>query len=308
MPSSVVVAVDVVRGRRPRRRHRPRSRSSRMPTAASTQTARERIATSHRSAADQSLGEVARQLVEADPLLRHRVALAHGGGMVVQAVEVDRHAVRRTDLVLPAVPPPDRTGVVEVDVPVLTQLSLPAPSPSGDRSALRDSGSTATLTGASRGSRRSTVRLSTPPLALGASSSAYAVDQERHQRSSQTRRRLDHVRRPAVAGCLVEVRQVLAGELGVLLEVEVGPVGDALELTPLRAGEAEAVLDVDGALGVVRQLRLRVLEVPQVVAGRCRDRCTTRCAGRSRSGATPRRYPARRRTPSPSARTRACGR
>ena len=41
----------------------------------------------------------------------------------------------------------------------------------GDRSALRDSGSTATLTGARRGSSRSTVRLSTPPLVLGASSS-----------------------------------------------------------------------------------------------------------------------------------------
>ena len=35
-----------------------------------------------------------------------------------------------------------------------------------------DSGSTAAFTGASRGSSRSTVRLSTPPLALGASSSA----------------------------------------------------------------------------------------------------------------------------------------
>ena len=34
-------------------------------------------------------------------------------------------------------------------------------------------------------------------------------------------------------------------------EVEVGAVGDALELPELAAGEAEAVLDVDGALGVV---------------------------------------------------------
>ena len=40
------------------------------------------------------------------------------------------------------------------------------------RSALRDSGRTAALTGASRGSSRRTVRLSTPPFAFGASSSA----------------------------------------------------------------------------------------------------------------------------------------
>src|SRR3712207_6178245 len=53
--------------------------------------------------------------------------------------------------------------------------------------------------------------------------------------------------------------------LGVRREVEVGAVGDALQLTPLRALEAEAVLDVDGARRVVRQLLLRVLVVPQVL-------------------------------------------
>ena len=42
----------------------------------------------------------------------------------------------------------------------------------GDRSALRDSGSTATFTGASLRSSRSTVRFSSLPLASGASSSA----------------------------------------------------------------------------------------------------------------------------------------
>src|SRR3712207_2826390 len=53
--------------------------------------------------------------------------------------------------------------------------------------------------------------------------------------------------------------------LGVRRQVEVGAVRDALELAPLRALEAEAVLDVDGALRVVRQLLLRVLVVPQVL-------------------------------------------
>ncbi len=50
------------------------------------------------------------------------------------------------------------------------------------------------------------------------------------------------------------------------LQVEVGAVGDALQLTPLAALEVEPVLDVHGALGVVGQLLLRVVEVPQVGA------------------------------------------
>ncbi len=48
-------------------------------------------------------------------------------------------------------------------------------------------------------------------------------------------------------------------------QVEVGAVGDALELVELLAAEVEPVLDVDGALGVVRQLLLRVLVEPEVL-------------------------------------------
>ena len=48
-------------------------------------------------------------------------------------------------------------------------------------------------------------------------------------------------------------------------QVEVGAVGDALELAPLRAGEAEAVLQVHGALGVVGELLGGVLIQAQVV-------------------------------------------
>ena len=49
------------------------------------------------------------------------------------------------------------------------------------------------------------------------------------------------------------------------LQVEVGAVGDAHELAPLAALEAEAVLDVDGALRVVAELLLGVLIEPQVL-------------------------------------------
>ncbi|MNY37311.1 hypothetical protein D3C86_1718660 [compost metagenome] len=44
----------------------------------------------------------------------------------------------------------------------------------GESCSLRDSGSTATFTGARRGSSLSTVRVSVPPFAFGASSSWYA--------------------------------------------------------------------------------------------------------------------------------------
>ena len=50
--------------------------------------------------------------------------------------------------------------------------------------------------------------------------------------------------------------------LGVLLEVVVGAVGDPLELAP---ADGEPVLDVHGALGVVGQLVLAVLAEPQVL-------------------------------------------
>ena len=76
---------------------------------------------------------------------------------------------------------------------------------------------------------------------------------------------LDDVRRPALVVGLVEVLQVLAGVLAVGLEVEVHPVRDALELAPFRTLELEAVLDVDSALRVVRQLFLRVFVEAEVV-------------------------------------------
>ena len=61
--------------------------------------------------------EVALDLVEADPLLRHRVAGPDGHRPVLERGEVDGDAVRRTDLVLAAVAAADGAGVVEVDVP-----------------------------------------------------------------------------------------------------------------------------------------------------------------------------------------------
>ena len=59
------------------------------------------------------------------------------------------------------------------------------------------------------------------------------VEQEREHRAGQAGRRLDHVRRASLVGLRVEVGQVGAGVLGVRRQVEVGAVGDALELGEL---------------------------------------------------------------------------
>src|ERR1700761_9719139 len=74
-----------------------------------------------RSVDRQALGQVGLDLVDADPLLLHRVAFPHGHGLVLEGVEVDGDAVRGADLVLAAVAAADGTGVVEVGVPPLAQ-------------------------------------------------------------------------------------------------------------------------------------------------------------------------------------------
>ena len=115
--------------------------------------------------------EVALDPVERDALLRHRVALAHGDGVVVEGVEVDGDAERRADLVLAAVALADAPACRRTRRSSAGAARAARSRAFGERSALRDSGSTATLTGARRRSSRSTVRFSITPLALGASSS-----------------------------------------------------------------------------------------------------------------------------------------
>ena len=56
--------------------------------------------------------------------------------------------------------------------------------------------------------------------------------EERHHRARRARRGLDHVRHVVLVGRLVEVLEPLPGVLGVLREVVVAAIGDALELAP----------------------------------------------------------------------------
>ncbi|CAN4045772.1 N-acyltransferase YncA, partial [Dysosmobacter welbionis] len=78
----------------------------------------------------QFLRQIALQLVDRQPHLLHGVPVPDGNAVVTSliriahGVEVHRDAVGRADLVLPAVPLADGTGVVKVHHPVLAELRL----------------------------------------------------------------------------------------------------------------------------------------------------------------------------------------
>ena len=87
------------------------------------------------------------------------------------------------------------------------------------------------------------------------------IDEEGERRAVDAGGRLDDVRHDVLVAVVVEVGQALAAVLGVRLEVEVGAVGDALELVP---APGEAVLQVGGAGGVVGELLGRMDVAPEV--------------------------------------------
>ena len=74
--------------------------------------------------------------------------------------------------------------------------------------------------------------------------------QERHHRTCGPCRRLDAMRHVALVRTLVEEFELLAGVSGMLLEVEVATVGDALEFTP---SPRERKLDVGCARRIMRE-------------------------------------------------------
>src|ERR1700744_549328 len=76
------------------------------------------------------------------------------------------------------------------------------------------------------------------------------VEQEGQRAAVDAGGRLDHERDKPLPRLLVQVGHVLLGRVLVGGQVVIGAVGDALELSPLAAGEAEPVLDVHRALGV----------------------------------------------------------
>src|ERR1043166_3538667 len=64
---------------------------------------------------DDLVGQERADLVERDPLLLARVAVAHGHGLILQRLPVDREAVRRARLVHARVALADRLLDVELD-------------------------------------------------------------------------------------------------------------------------------------------------------------------------------------------------
>ena len=88
--------------------------------------------------------------------------------------------------------------------------------------------------------------------------------EESHRRPGGAGRRLDHVGHVAVAGVGVVVLQFRSRALGVASEVEVGAVGDALQLVP---PPREQELHVGGVRRVVAQLVAVVFPEAQEVLG-----------------------------------------
>ena len=163
------------------------------------------------------------------------------------------------------------------------------------------SGSTAAFTGASCGCRRSTVRSRSPT-----TSSSYASIRNVSIERLTPERRLDHVRDDSARPCSASTHSSFVPDASVCWrQVEVAAVRDPLELRP---ADREEVLDVARLARVVRELVRLVRPHAQVALADAVARRATRAARRPSSGTTPPPRPAARRTPSPSARTRACGR
>src|ERR1700677_1691968 len=232
------------------------------------------------SAGAETFGQVGLDLVEADAFLAHGVAVPDRYRLVVQGVEVDGDAVRGADLVLTAVAAADRAGVVEVGVPVLAQRrgQVAGLGRQVGVARQREHGGLDRREPAVQAQHRPLLRvaLGVRRLVLGV-----RVEQEHQRAAVDAGRGLDHVRDEPLARLLVQVGQVLPGRLRVGGQVEVGAIGDALELAPLGADEVKLVLDVDRALGVVRQLLFRMLVRPQVL------RADTQVGVRGHAGVDP---------------------
>ena len=252
-------------------------------------------------------GEVVLHLVQGHPLLGHRVALADGDRLVVQGVEVDGDAVRRADLVLATVAAADRLGVVEVGVPAARGARPRDPAPSAKR-----------LVAGQRQHRDLDRRqprvepqhgaLVHPALGVGGLVLDVGLDQERHQRAGQTGRGLDHVRHVPLA------RAPGRSRTGPRRSARCAWTGRSRSgwrrppAHPSRRRRSRSGTRCRPSASSSGTASPSGARSAAGCPGRCPGRRTSGCARRSSTGATPRRCRARRRTPSPSARTRGCGR
>src|SRR5437667_2472079 len=189
--------------------------------------------------------------------LRHRVAVAQRDRAVLHGVVVDGDAEGRPDLILAAVAPTDRGGLVVVGRGVAAERIVDAPR-ALRLAVLAEEGKHRRRVGGEAGMEAEHHARLALDLVL-----VVGVHQEGERRAVGARRRLDDVGEVALAPLLVEVGEVLAAVLAVPLQVEVGAVRDPLELGP---AEGEGVLDVDARLGVVGELVAGVRAEAEAVA------------------------------------------
>src|SRR5436190_2966754 len=189
--------------------------------------------------------ELIGQLVDRDALLPERVAVADGDRAVLQRLVVDRDRERRADLVLAPVATADRAALVVLRGHTLAHRRVHL---AGDLrlAVLAHQGQDGDL-------HRRELRMQPQQRARLTLDLLFVVgvDEEGERGAVRAGRRLDHMRHVALAGRLVEVLELLAGELRVLAQVEVPAVGDPLELLPV---DREQVLDVARGARVMREL------------------------------------------------------
>src|ERR1700674_5402350 len=194
------------------------------------------------------------QLACVDALLLERVAVPHRDGAVRDRLTIDSDSKRRPNFVLPPIPATNRSAVVVKDRERRPQLV-------GDamrhlrHSILLDERKDSRL---DRSDRRVQPKHG-PSLGLAFDGLlAISVHQNRKRRSIGAYRRLDDIRQKPLVVRLVEVLQLLAGELLVLREIEVTLIVHALDLLEAESS-AEVELNVERSARVMCKLLLGVL-------------------------------------------------
>src|SRR5215212_4356759 len=195
--------------------------------------------------------------LDGDSLLLHRVPITDGDLLVVQSVEVHRHAEGRPRLVLAPVAASDGARVVVEQAVIAFEVVVDLPGHRRDRFLLGEREHSSLYRGDAR------VELEDGTLLAADLLLGVGVYQEGEHHAVGADGWLHDVGDVALARGLVEVREVLARVLLVLLQVVVGAVGYALQLRP--AGEREVVLDVHAAGRVVRPLVVGLLALAEVL-------------------------------------------
>ena len=184
------------------------------------------------------------QRVHGDPHLLHRVAIAYRHLAVTRlallavadGLDIDGNAVGRADFVLPSVEPADGRRVVVDNPPLLGEVGADRVRRAHDLLALLEKRQDGHLH-----RRQLGVEAEDHPLLASHLLFGVRIGHEGEERAVHAHRRLDDVGHEVLLALLVEVRERLAAELRVLLEVEVRPVGDAHQLAPT---DREVVVDV----------------------------------------------------------------